>query len=85
MSVKEKLLEKIETMTPADLEWLNSVLEAHEYLDIRVDYGEAKRLEMIDIIEKLGAPSDTDMTDFNNSIATREVINSAGKAYPTNN
>jgi hypothetical protein len=71
MSVKEKLLEKIETMTPADLEWLSSVLEAHEYPDIRVDYGEATRLQMVDIIEKLGAPSDTDMTDFNNSIQRR--------------
>ena len=45
MSVKEKLLEKIETMTSSDLEWLSSVLEAHEYPDIRVDYGKSKRLE----------------------------------------
>ncbi len=71
MSVKEKLLEKIETMTQTDLEWLSSVLDAHDYPDIRVDYGEAKRLEMIDILEKLGAPSDVDMTEFNNCIQHR--------------
>ncbi len=71
MSVKEKLLERIESMTQADLEWLDSVLEAHDYPDIRVDYSEEKRLEMIDILEKLGAPSDTDMTEFNNSIQRR--------------
>ncbi len=29
MSIKEKLHQKIETMTEADLEWLQSILEQH--------------------------------------------------------
>jgi hypothetical protein len=56
MSIKERVLQKIETMTPDDLEWLSGVLEQHDYPDVRVQRTPEQMAEIKTLLQELAAP-----------------------------
>jgi hypothetical protein len=69
MSIKEKVLQKIETMTPDDLEWLNGVLEQHDYPDVRVQRTPEQMAEIKTLLQELSAPmSPEQKTVFNEAM-----------------
>ena len=71
MSIKEKLQLKIESMSQADLEWLQQMLEQQEYPDVRVERSAEKTERMIQAARELGESTDTDMTEFNQAVQRR--------------
>jgi hypothetical protein len=71
MSIKEQLHQKIETMSPENLEWLNKILESHEYPDVRIKRSPEKIEAMIKAAQELGEPSETDMTEFDQAMQRR--------------
>lgn len=71
MSIKEKLQLKIESMSQADLEWLQQMLEQQEYPDVRVERSAEQTERMIRAARELGEPTDTDMTEFNKALQRR--------------
>ena len=56
MSIKELLHQKIETMTPDNLAWLNTVLEQHDYPDVRVKRTPEDMQEINTLLSELAAP-----------------------------
>ena len=71
MSIKEKLQLKIESMSQADLEWLQQMLEQQDYPDVRVGRSAEQTERMIRAARELGEPTDTNMTEFNQALQHR--------------
>jgi hypothetical protein len=69
MSIKEKVLQKIETMTPSDLERLSAVLEQHDYPDVRVQRTPEQMAEIKMLLRELSAPMSAEQkTVFNEAM-----------------
>ncbi len=71
MSIKEQLQLKIESMSQADLEWLQQMLEQQEYPDLRVERSAEKTERMIQAARELGESTDMDMMEFNQAVQRR--------------
>jgi hypothetical protein len=56
MTLKQKLHERIESLSESELEWLNTMLENNEYLDIRVKRSPEELLEIKSLLQELAAP-----------------------------
>ncbi len=69
MSIKEKLHQKIDTMTEANLEWLNGILETEEYPDVRVQRTPEDMNEIRALLKELSAPMSLEQkTAFNEAM-----------------
>ena len=69
MSIKEKLHQKIDTMTEANLEWLNTILETEEYPDVRVQRTPEEMNEIKSLLKELSAPMTLEQkTAFNEAM-----------------
>ena len=69
MSIKEKLHQKIDTMTEANLEWLNTILETEEYPDVRVQRTPEEMDEIRSLLKELSAPMTIEQkTAFNEAM-----------------
>jgi hypothetical protein len=60
MTLKQKLHERIESLSESELEWLNTMLENNEYLDIRVKRSPEELLEIKSLLQELAAPMTTE-------------------------
>ena len=56
MTLKQKLHERIESLSESELEWLNTMLENNEYPDIRVKRSPEELLEIKSLLQELAAP-----------------------------
>jgi hypothetical protein len=69
MSIKEKLHQKIDTMTEVNLEWLNGILETEEYPDVRVQRTPEEMNEIRSLLKELSAPMTIEQkTAFNEAM-----------------
>jgi hypothetical protein len=69
MSIKEKLHQKIDNMTEANLEWLNGILETEEYPDVRVQRTPEEMDEIRSLLKELSAPMTIEQkTAFNEAM-----------------
>jgi hypothetical protein len=60
MTLKQKLHERIESLSESELEWLNTMLENNEYLDIRVKRSPEELMEIKSLLQELAAPMTTE-------------------------
>jgi hypothetical protein len=60
MTLKQKLHERIESLSESELEWLNTMLENNEYLDIRVKRSPEELMEIKSLLQGLAAPMTTE-------------------------
>jgi hypothetical protein len=60
MTLKQKLHERIESLSESELEWLNMMLENNEYPDIRVKRSPEELLEIKSLLQELAAPMTTE-------------------------
>ena len=56
MTLKQKLHERIESLSESELEWLNTMLENNEYPDVRVKRSPEELLEIKSLLQELAAP-----------------------------
>jgi hypothetical protein len=56
MTLKQKLHERIESLSESELEWLNTMLENNEYPDIRVKRSSEEMAEIKSLLQELAAP-----------------------------
>jgi hypothetical protein len=56
MTLKQKLHERIESLSESELEWLNTMLENNEYPDIRVERSPEEMAEVKSLLQELAAP-----------------------------
>jgi hypothetical protein len=60
MTLKQKLHERIESLSESELEWFNTMLENNEYPDIRVKRSPEELLEIKSLLQELAAPMTTE-------------------------
>jgi hypothetical protein len=69
MTLKQKLHERIESLSESELEWLNTMLENNEYPDIRVKRSPEQLMEIKSLLQDLAAPLTTqETTAFNEAM-----------------
>ena len=62
MTLKQKLHERIESLSESELEWLNTMLENNEYPDIRVKRSPEEMVEIKSLLQELAAPMTAEET-----------------------
>jgi hypothetical protein len=62
MTLKQKLHERIESLSETELEWLNTMLENNEYPDIRVKRSPEELTEIKSLLQELAAPMTAEET-----------------------
>ena len=62
MTLKQKLHERIESLSESELEWLNTMLENNEYPDVRVKRSPEEMAEIKSLLQELAAPMTAEET-----------------------
>lgn len=62
MTLKQKLHERIESLSESELEWLDTMLENNEYPDVRVKRSPEELLEIKSLLQELATPMTTEET-----------------------